>query len=68
MHIFETAVRIPPTDTSWHESINFLFINFNIVSPLFFSLNKLTSGGGPFFSNNTVLEKNFDLNSLQFFL
>ena len=25
------------------------FINFNIVSPLFFSLNKLISGGGPFF-------------------
>ena len=50
MHIFDTVVSIPPSETSRQESISLFFINFITVEPLFFSLKRLISGGGPFFS------------------
>ena len=55
MHILDIAVIIPPKETSCALSIKPLSINFNKVSPLFFSLKRLISGGGPFFSSNIFL-------------
>ena len=57
MHILEIATSIPPKEISWQETTSFSFINFKIDNPLFFSLKRLISGGGPFFSDKISLAK-----------
>ena len=47
IHISDNATSIPPEDTSCTEFKNFFEIKSLIIKPLFFSLNRLTSGGGP---------------------
>jgi hypothetical protein len=56
IHISDNATSIPPDDISWTELTNLFEIRSWIVNPLFFSLNKLTSGGGPSFIPTTSLK------------
>ena len=53
--ILDIAVKIPPKDTSWQVSIKFSFFKFKTLVPFCFSLNKLTSGGGPLNSDSIFL-------------